>query len=624
MFVHPRYTEDPPGNRQDLYNLRRMGPYIWQYRERVVIALLALVLAKLATVGVPFLLKSVVDQLDAESTSELVLPIGLLAGYGLLRLASSGFNELRDALFARVRFGAMATLSRQVLKHLHDLSLRFHLERRTGNISRDLERGANSISLLLNYLVFNILPSAAEFLLVAAILLGTYDPQFAVAVMLTVVVYVAFTLAVTEWRMHFRHTMNRLDSEASGQAVDGLLNYETVKYFNNEAYEQARYSSTLKQWEDAAVVSQTSMALLNFGQGAIIALGITVIMLFAAQGVVAGSLSIGDLVLVNTMMLQLFMPLNFLGTIYRMLKYTLADMDMVLKLLDRPPEIQDRADAKPLRVESGEVRFEQVGFAYQPERAILHGVDFTIPAGQKIAVVGHSGAGKSTLARLLFRFYDVTAGRVLIDGQDVREVTQDSLRQAIGIVPQDTVLFNESIYYNIAYAHPHASAEAVERAARLAHIHDFIVSLPGGYDTVVGERGLKLSGGEKQRVAIARVILKNPPILIFDEATSSLDTAAEQGILTAMHEVAEARTTLVIAHRLSTIVDADAILVMEQGAIVERGDHAGLLAQGGLYARLWRLQQRERRLEEKPDDAELLEPLADKTVIDFDNVRQAR
>ncbi len=624
MFVHPRYTEDPPGNRQDLYNLRRMGPYIWQYRERVVIALLALVLAKLATVGVPILLKSVVDQLDAESTSELVLPIGLLAGYGLLRLASSGFNELRDALFARVRFGAMATLSRQVLKHLHDLSLRFHLERRTGNIARDLERGANSISLLLNYLVFNILPSAAEFLLVAAILLGTYDPQFAVAVMLTVVVYVAFTLAVTEWRMHFRHTMNRLDSEASGQAVDGLLNYETVKYFNNEAYEQTRYSGTLKQWEDAAVVSQTSMALLNFGQGAIIALGITVIMVFAAQGVVAGSLSIGDLVLVNTMMLQLFMPLNFLGTIYRMLKYTLADMDMVLKLLDCPPEIQDRADAKPLRVESGEVRFEQVGFAYQPERAILHGVDFTIPAGQKVAVVGHSGAGKSTLARLLFRFYDVTAGRVLIDGQDVREVTQDSLRQAIGIVPQDTVLFNESIYYNIAYAHPDASAEAVERAARLAHIHDFIVSLPQGYDTVVGERGLKLSGGEKQRVAIARVILKNPPILIFDEATSSLDSAAEQGILTAMREVAEARTTLVIAHRLSTIVDADAILVMEQGAIVERGDHAGLLAQDGLYARLWRLQQRERHLEEKPDDAELLEPLADKTVIDFDNVRQAR
>ena len=624
MFVHPRYTEDPPGNRQDLYNLRRMGPYIWQYRERVVIALLALVLAKLATVGVPILLKSVVDQLDAESTSELVLPIGLLAGYGLLRLASSGFNELRDALFARVRFGAMATLSRQVLKHLHDLSLRFHLERRTGNIARDLERGANSISLLLNYLVFNILPSAAEFLLVAAILLGTYDPQFAVAVMLTVVVYVAFTLAVTEWRMHFRHTMNRLDSEASGQAVDGLLNYETVKYFNNEVYEQTRYSGTLKQWEDAAVVSQTSMALLNFGQGAIIALGITVIMVFAAQGVVAGSLSIGDLVLVNTMMLQLFMPLNFLGTIYRMLKYTLADMDMVLKLLDCPPEIQDRADAKPLRVESGEVRFEQVGFAYQPERAILHGVDFTIPAGQKVAVVGHSGAGKSTLARLLFRFYDVTAGRVLIDGQDVREVTQDSLRQAIGIVPQDTVLFNESIYYNIAYAHPDASAEAVERAARLAHIHDFIVSLPQGYDTVVGERGLKLSGGEKQRVAIARVILKNPPILIFDEATSSLDSAAEQGILTAMREVAEARTTLVIAHRLSTIVDADAILVMEQGAIVERGDHAGLLAQDGLYARLWRLQQRERHLEEKPDDAELLEPLADKTVIDFDNVRQAR
>ncbi|HHQ41314.1 MAG TPA: ABC transporter ATP-binding protein/permease, partial [Chromatiales bacterium] len=496
--------------------------------------------------------------------------------------------------FARVRYRAMRRLSLRLLEHLHRLGLRFHLERRTGAISRDLERGTQSVSSLLNYMVFNILPTAAEFVLVAFILLGRYEARFAVATFATVAVYVAFTLVVTEWRMHFRHTMNALDSEANTHAVDSLINYETVKYFGNERLELARYDGTLARWEDAAVKSQTSMSFLNFGQGAIIAVGVTFVMVFAAQGVVAGTMTLGDLVLVNTMMLQLFMPLNFLGIVYRQLKHALADMDRMFRLLDHEPEIRDAPDARPLEVRRGEIRFERVDFAYRPDRPILRGVDFRVPAGRKVAVVGPSGAGKSTLVRLLFRFYDVDRGRILIDGQDVREVTQESLRRAIGIVPQDTVLFNDTIYYNILYGRPDASREEVEEAARLAHIHDFILSLPQGYETVVGERGLKLSGGEKQRIAIARVLLKDPPIMVFDEATSSLDSHSEQVILGALREVAAKRTTLVIAHRLSTIVDADEILVMDGGRIVERGDHRALLAQGGLYARLWALQQRER------------------------------
>ncbi len=598
---HPRYTDNPRLDRRELANLRRVLPYVWSYRGRVLVALASLMLAKLAIVGVPIVLKQIVDALDAVLGAEprvaVAAPLALLLGYGALRLAGSFFNEMRDAVFARVRHHAMRQLADRVLSHLHSLSLRFHLERRTGNIIADLERGTSSISSILNYLVFNILPTAAEFVLVAVVLLHGYDPRFAVAVFLTVAVYVVFTLLVTEWRMHFRHTMNRLESEANGQAVDSLLNYETVKYFNNERLELQRYDRTLSQWEDAAVKSQTSMSLLNFGQGAIIAVGVTVIMIFAAQGVVAGTLTLGDLVLVNTMMLQLFMPLNFLGVIYRMLKYTLADMDRVFRLLDTPPEITDRPGAPDLAVTRGEVRFEDVHFGYQPEREILHGVSFTVPAGAKLAVVGSSGAGKSTLARLLFRFYDVDRGRITIDGQDIREVTQHSLRAAIGIVPQDTVLFNDTIYYNIQYARPDAGREEVERAARLANIHDFITSLPRGYDTVVGERGLKLSGGEKQRVAIARVILKNPKILIFDEATSNLDSRSEQAILAALREVAADHTTLVIAHRLSTIVDADEIIVLEQGRVVERGDHRALLARGGHYAQMWALQQREREQE---------------------------
>lgn len=596
-MVHYHYTSAPHAGRQDLRNLKRVFPYIWEYRGRVLLALVSLILAKVAIVGIPLVLKEIVDALDTAQGAVIVLPVMLFLIYGALRLGSSLFNELRDAIFARVRFHAMRRLSNQVLTHLHELSLRYHLERRTGNITRDLERGTLSVSSILNYLVFNIVPTAAEFVLVAIILLGQYEWHFALVTFATVAVYIGFTLAVTEWRMHFRHTMNKLDSEANGQAVDSLLNYETVKYFNNEAYELKRYDNTLLQWEEAAVKSHTSMALLNFGQGVIIAVGLTLIMIYAGKGVVAGSMSLGDLVLVNTLMLQLFMPLNFLGIIYRMLKHTLADMDLVLKLLDRQVEVEDNPAAVPLVIREPTVRFEHVSFAYQEDRPILHDVNFEIPAGQKVAVVGPSGAGKSTLSRLLFRFYDVGAGRILIDNQSVAEVTQESLRRAIGIVPQDTVLFNESIYYNIQYAQPEASEEDVHNAARMAHIHEFIESLPQGYNTMVGERGLKLSGGEKQRIAIARVILKNPPILIFDEATSSLDSRSEQAILQALKEVAEKNTTLVIAHRLSTIIDANTILVMEQGRIVEQGDHHALLERGGLYAQMWALQQEEKRVE---------------------------
>lgn len=591
MSHYIRYEADPHTQRTDRQNLRRMFPFIWEYKGRVLFALLCLIFSKLAVVGVPFVLKGVVDSLGMTTGSVLVLPLALLLAYGALRLAGSLFNELRDAVFARVRYHAMRRVSTRVFYHLHQLSLRFHLDRRTGNISRDLERGAGSVSSILNYMVFNILPTAAEFLLVAAILLSQYESRFAIAIFSTVIIYFIFTFLITEWRMHFRHEMNAMDSAANGRAVDALLNYETVKYFNNEALELQRYDQTLGNWETAAVRSQTSMSLLNFGQGGIIAIGVTLIMVFAGQGVVSGEMSIGDLVLVNALMLQLFMPLGFLGIVYRQLKYALADMDLMFKLLDRQSDIQDVDHAEVLKVSRGHVQFEHVGFAYHEERPILKDIGFEIQPGQKLAIVGPSGAGKSTLARLLFRFYDVSSGRILIDGQDISQVSQQSLREAIGIVPQDTVLFNDSIYYNIQYAKPDAGREEVIRAAQLAHIHKFIESLPQGYDTVVGERGLKLSGGEKQRVAIARVILKNPTILVFDEATSSLDSQSEQAILQALREVAENHTTLVIAHRLSTIIDADQILVLDGGRIVEKGNHRALLAQAGLYDHLWQLQQ---------------------------------
>ncbi|MCB1858124.1 MAG: ABC transporter ATP-binding protein/permease [Gammaproteobacteria bacterium] len=568
-----------------------MIPFLWEYRGRALFALLCLVLAKIANVGVPMVLKEIVDKLEDTGQGVLVLPVALLVAYGVLRLSSSLFNELRDVVFARVRYHAMRRLSTRVMSHLHKLSLRFHLERQTGAISRDLERGTRSVSSILNYMVFSILPMLVEFSLVATILLHDYDPLFALVTFSTVVVYIGFTFAVTEWRMDYRHAMNRLESEANAQAFDSLINYETVKYFGNEQLELERFDNTLSQWEGTAVKSQTSMSLLNFGQGSIIAVGVTLVMLLASQGVVRGEMSIGDLVLVNAFMLQLFIPLNFLGVVYRQIKYSLADMDLIFKLLERSPEIQDTESAGPLRQARGEVRFEQVDFAYQADRQILFQVDFTIHPGEKLAVVGHSGAGKSTLSKLLFRFYDVSAGRILIDGQDIREVTQESLRGGIGIVPQDTVLFNNTIYYNLVYGRPGANREEVESAAGVACIREFIEGLPQGYETLVGERGLKLSGGEKQRIAIARAILKRPRILVFDEATSSLDTKTEQAIQATLGEVAENHTTLVIAHRLSTVVDADRILVMDKGRIAEQGTHQQLLESGGIYRNMWQLQQ---------------------------------
>jgi len=585
-------TERAHSDRRDWQNLHGMLPYLWEFRGRALLAIACLVLAKLANVGVPLVLKEIVDAF--EGAQVLILPVSLLLVYGALKLGASLFNELRDVVFARVRYRAMRRLSTRVLEHLHRLSLRYHLDRQSGAISRDLERGTRSVATILNYMVFSVIPVLVEFSLIAAILLVKYDPVFTLVTFGTVAVYVAFTFAITEWRMDYRHQMNRLDSQANTQAFDSLINYETVKYFGNERNELARYDATLGEWETMAVKSQTSMSLLNFGQGSITALGVTAIMFFAARGVTAGTMSIGDLVLVNAFLLQLFIPLNFLGIVYRQIKYALADMDLVFKLLEREPDIQDRPQARPLRLAGGGIRFEQVSFHYQPERPILQGVDFTVEPGQKVAVVGHSGAGKSTLARLLFRFYDVCGGRILIDGQDLRDLTQESLRAAIGVVPQDTVLFNDSIYYNIAYGRPEASRAEVERAAEMAHIRDFIEGLPKGWDTVVGERGLKLSGGEKQRVAIARVILKRPRILVFDEATSSLDSHTEQAIQQTLAEVAQDHTTLVIAHRLSTVVDAHSILVMEQGRIIERGGHRALLASGGTYAAMWELQQRER------------------------------
>jgi len=594
-MVHHR--DVPPQvhkNRRDWHNLRAMLPYLWEFRGRVLFALVCLVLAKVANVGVPLALKAIVDALESQPGRVLVLPVSLLAGYGLLKLFASLFNELRDIVFAKVRYRAMRRLSTRVLAHLHELSLRFHLERQTGAISRDLERGTRSVSQILNYMAFSILPVLVEFSLVGVVLVTQYDLVFTLITFGTVVVYALVTFAITEWRMDFRHRMNRLESEANSRALDSLINYETVKYFGNERLEVAHFDRMLEEWERWAVKSQTSMSLLNLAQGTVIAAGVTLIMFFAAHQVTVGEMSIGDLVLVNAFLLQLFIPLGFLGIVYRQIKYALADMDLIFKLLERRPEVVDAPDAKPLRLDGGAIRFEAVHFAYQPERPILRGVDFEVPAGRKVAIVGHSGAGKSTIARLLYRFYDVTGGAILIDDQDIRQVTQESLRRAIGIVPQDTVLFNDTIYYNILYGRPDASREEVERAAELAHIRDFIESLPDGWETVVGERGLKLSGGEKQRVAIARAILKEPAILIFDEATSSLDSHTEAAIQQTLGELARHHTTLVIAHRLSTVVDADQILVMEQGRIQERGTHAELLARGGTYAHMWALQQKKR------------------------------
>ncbi|MCW8918566.1 MAG: ABC transporter ATP-binding protein/permease [Gammaproteobacteria bacterium] len=598
--MYRKQTEAPASDRHDWQTVHSLLPYLWNYRGRAGLALAFLVLSKLAIVGVPLALKGIVDALDTPDGRMLALPLALLIGYGVLRLAGSAFNELRDVVFAKVRHGTMRDLSLKALGHLHQLSLRYHLERKTGALSRDMERGTRSASSLLNYMVFSILPTFIELGLVAGILLNNYSPWFATIVVVTVVLYITTTFLITNWRMKFRHRMNAKDSEANSIAIDSLINYETVKYFNNEVFEQRRYGETLAEWEEAAVKSQTSMSGLNIAQGGIIACGVTLVMVLAAQGFIDHSMSLGDLVLVNAFMLQVFIPLNFLGVVYSQVKHALSDMERMFTLLHEQAEITDAADAAPLRVGDGNVRFEQVAFHYQEERPILHDVSFEIPAGSKLAVVGHSGAGKSTLARLLFRFYNVSAGRILINGQEICDVTQASLREAIGIVPQDTVLFNDTIEYNIAYGRCSAEHAEIEQAAQMANIHDFILSLPEGYQTVVGERGLKLSGGEKQRIAIARAMLKNPRILVFDEATSSLDSQSEKSILEALKRLAADHTTLVIAHRLSTVVDADEIVVMEQGTIVERGPHQQLLAQQGRYAAMWALQQREQEKEGLP------------------------
>jgi len=597
-------TSKPHSNRKDLNNIKKMMPFIWDYKGRVLFALSCLVVSKLAMVGVPIVLKYIVDGLDkSQNEQAIVLPIILLMAYGVLRLLSSGFNELRDVVFARVRYHAMNSLSVSTMRHIHQLSLRFHLERNTGAISRDMERGAQSFSSILNYLVFNIIPTFAEFILVATILGVQYDNQFTAIIVITVVSYISFTFFLTEWRMHYRHEMNALDSQANGKAMDSLINYETVKYFNNETLEINRYESTMQSWEDAAVKSQSTMSLLNFGQGSIIAIGVTFIMFYAAQGVVDGTMTLGDLVLVNTMMLQLFIPLGFLGIIYRALKYALADMDNVINLLQSPVEIKDIENAKSLSINerNATVSFTDVDFSYQDNRQILKNINFTIESGQKLAIVGASGSGKSTIARLLFRFYDLSKGNITIAGQKIDELKQSSLRHHIGIVPQDTVLFNDTILYNIQYADPAASIEAVYKAAQSADIHEFIMALPEGYDTIVGERGLKLSGGEKQRVSIARVLLKDPEILVFDEATSSLDSHSENNILSSLSDLAHNKTTLVIAHRLSTVVDANLIIVLDKGEIIEQGTHQQLIEKQAHYHSMWQLQQKDKEtVENKP------------------------
>ena len=647
--MRPSTHSDTPNNhRGDWQAIRSLLPYLWEFKWRVVIALSLLVLSKLANVSVPLVLKEIIDALDKPQAA-LVVPVFLVIGYGVLRLLSTLFGELRDAVFAKATQRAIRRVALQVFEHLHSLSLRFHLDRQTGGVSRDIERGTRGIGFLLNFMLFNILPTLLEIGLVAAILFSKYNIWFAAITFITLLVYIAFTLFVTEWRMVVRRSMNDLDSKANSRAIDSLLNYETVKYFGNEPYEARRYDENMQRWEVAAVRNTTSLAYLNAGQSFIVAIGITALMLLAADEVVKGTMTLGDLVLVNVFMIQLYMPLHFLGFVYREIRHALADMEKMFGLLHEDREIADAPDAQALsvgRVEVrprhgaaeptgagvaashllpqsagyaitsdlasvvsspsrmasspisnvSEVRFEQVSFGYAPDRQILFEVSFAIPEGHTVAVVGASGAGKSTLSRLLFRFYDVQQGRILINGQDIRQVTQSSLRAAIGIVPQDTVLFNDTIYYNIAYGRPAASHEEIIAAAQAAHIHEFVESLPQGYDTPVGERGLKLSGGEKQRVAIARAILKNPAILIFDEATSALDSKSEKAIQAELHAIAKNRTTLIIAHRLSTVVYADQILVMDKGRIIERGSHRELLTQNMLYAQMWNLQKQEERI----------------------------
>jgi len=573
-------------------------PYLWEYRWRVALALACLVAAKLANVGVPLVLKEVVDGLDP-SRAVVAVPFALLLAYGLLRLSTTLFGELRDVVFVPVTQRAIRRLALSVFRHLHSLSLRFHLERQTGGVSRDIERGTNGVSTLLSYMLFSIVPVILEFMLVAAVLFARFDWRFVAVTFTAVACYIAYTFAISEWRIGIRRQANKIDSRANTRAIDSLLNYETVKYFNNEEYEARRYDENLRSYESAAVKSEASLGLLNVGQSFIIAIAVTALMILAAEGVAAGSLTLGDLVLINGLLIQLYIPLNFLGMVYREIKQARIDMDRMFRLLDENREIEDRPGAAPLPAGGAIIRFDRVSFSYDGKRPILHEVSFDVPTGNKVAVVGPSGAGKSTLARLLYRFYDVNAGAVRINDADIRDVMQSSLRAAIGIVPQDTVLFNDTIYYNIRYGRPDASREEVIAAAQAAHIHDFIESLPEGYEAKVGERGLKLSGGEKQRVAIARAILKSPRILIFDEATSALDSKSEKSIQAELNRIARGHTTLVIAHRLSTVMDADQILVIDRGRITERGTHRDLLDRGGSYAQMWALQQQEEAEREK-------------------------
>ncbi len=587
----------PPGApRGEWQTLRALLPYLWQYKWRVGTALSCLVLAKMANVAVPVVLKDIVDAVSRQPTMAIIaVPLGLIAAYGLMRVLATLFTELREVVFARVTQQAVRRIALQVFEHLHALSLRFHLDRQTGGLTRDIERGTRGVSSLVSFTLYSILPTIIEVAMVLAWLIIHYEIWFAVITVGALTIYVIYTIVVTNWRTNFRREMNDLDSRANTRAVDSLLNYETVKYFNNEAFEARRYDQSMARWQEAAIKSQTSLSILNVGQSLIISVAVTLMVWRATLGVVEGRMTLGDLVLVNAFMIQLYIPLNFLGVLYREIKQSLADMERMFGLMAEHREVDDRPDAQPLSLATGEVVFDRVSFAYDPARPILHEISLVLPAGKTTAVVGSSGAGKSTLSRLLYRFYDIDSGTIRIDGQEIRQITQASLRSAIGIVPQDTVLFNDTLEYNIRYGRPEASDDEVAAVADAAHLSRFIASLPEGMQTRVGERGLKLSGGEKQRVAIARALLKQPAILIFDEATSALDSESEKAIQQELMEISRGRTTLVIAHRLSTIVDADQIVVLEGGRIVEQGRHADLISQRGRYAELWELQAREAR-----------------------------
>jgi len=593
--TNPSSSDGKPLTAGDGRTLKRLLPYLWAYKWRVLAALALMVAAKVANVGVPVLLKHVVDALDIRPGNPqalLVVPVGLLLAYGGLRLVTSVFGELRELVFSKATQGAARAIALQTFEHLHGMSLRFHLERQTGGMTRDIERGVKGVESLISYSLYSIVPTLIELALVLGILAVQFDIWFAIITIVALTVYISFTVVLTQWRTHFRREANLIDSAAHSKAIDSLLNYETVKYFNNEGFEAQRYDGDLEKLRRSRLKSQSSLSLLNSGQQLIIAVALVAMLWRATQGVVDGRLSLGDLVMINAFMIQLYIPLNFLGTLYREIKQSLTDLDRMFVLMDQQREVADAPDAKPLALQAEpELRFDDVHFSYHPERPILQGLSFVVPAGKTVAVVGPSGAGKSTLARLIFRFYDVQAGAIRIAGQDIRGLTQDSLRRAIGIVPQDTVLFNDTVAYNIAYGRPGATQDEVVQAAQAARIHTMIAASPEGYATRVGERGLKLSGGEKQRVAIARTLLKNPPILIFDEATSALDSANERAIQLELQKAAQGKTTLVIAHRLSTVVDAHEILVMDAGHIVERGTHAQLLALGARYASMWALQR---------------------------------